>query len=87
LSAISAGATQRIALAPDSDLDPAEIFLGCRQQFFALAGAFGSKLGVTADDQPFAREVVGCDARHIALVEQRELQGAAVHQFLDRRGA
>jgi hypothetical protein len=81
------GAAQRIPLAPDRGFDAREVLLGRRQQFVALAGAFGGEVGVAADDQPFAGKVGRGDAGHVALVEQGELQGAAVHQFLDRRGA
>ncbi len=42
---------------------------------------------VAADDQALARKLRCGDGRHIALVEQRHLQGAAVAQRSDRRGA
>ena len=78
---------ERLPLASDGGLDAGEVALGGGQQILALAGALGGELGVAADDQPLAREVGGGDAGHVALVEQRELQGAAVEQRLDRRGA
>ena len=81
------GAAQRIALAPDSGLDAREVLLGRRQQLFAFAGAFGGEVGIAADDQPLAGEVGRGDAGHVALVEQRQLQGAAGQQLLDGWGA
>ncbi len=81
------GAAQRIALARDGGLDAGEVAFGGRQQFLALAGALGGEIGVAADNQPLAGEVGAGDAGHVALVEQRELQGAALDQLLDRRGA
>ena len=45
------------------------------------------EVGIAADDQPLAGEVGRGDRRHVALVEQRQLQGPAVHQRLDGRGA
>jgi hypothetical protein len=51
--------TRRISLAIDDRLDPGKVFLRRCQQVFALAAALGSKVGVAADDQPFAREVGG----------------------------
>ena len=81
------GAAQRIALAGDGGLDAGEIALGGGEQVFPLAGALGGEIGVAADHQPLAGEI-GCgDAGHVALVEQRELQGAAFQQRLDRRRA
>lgn len=49
------------------------------------AGAFGGEARVAAHNQPRAREVGRGDTGHVALVEQGELQGAAVREFLDRR--
>ena len=43
--------------------------------------------GIAADDQPLAGIIRRGDRRHVALVEQRELQGAAFDQAADRRGA
>ena len=79
------GATQRIPLALDRGLDAGKVLLGRRQQLFALAAAFGGEVGIAADHQPLAGKVRRCDGGHVALVEQRELQGAAVQQVLDRR--
>ena len=81
------GAAQRIALAGDGRLDAGEIALGGGEQVFALAGALGGEIGIAADHQTLAGEI-GCgDAGHVALVEQRELQRAALQQRLDRRRA
>src|ERR1700747_3181224 len=42
---------------------------------------------VAADDEPLARELGRSDAGHIAVIKQRHLQGAAVEQCFDCRGA
>src|SRR5208283_6202550 len=57
------------------------------QQILALAAALCGEIGVAADHQAFAGKVGGGDAGHVALVEQRELQRAALQQRLDRRRA
>ena len=57
------------------------------QQILALAGAFLGQQRVAADDQTFAREIGGGDLGQIALVEQRELEGAGVDQSADLRGS
>jgi hypothetical protein len=50
--------------------------------------ALGRQFGVATDDETLAGIVVRGDLRHVALVEQRELQGAALgSQGLDGRGA
>src|SRR5271166_6527266 len=81
------GAAQRITFARDGGLDGGEVALGGGQQILALAAAFSGEIGVAADHQAFAGKVGGGDAGHVALVEQRELQRAALQQRLDRRGA
>ncbi len=81
------GAVQRIALTLDRGFDGCEVLLSGTQQLFALAAALGGQIGIAADHQSLAGEVGGRDAGHIAFVEQRELQGAAVQQVLDRRSA
>jgi hypothetical protein len=78
------GATQRIALALDRGFDAREILLSGAQQLFALAAALRGEIGIAADHQPFARKIGGCDARHVALIKQRELQSTTVQQFPDR---
>ena len=78
------GATQRIALARHGCLDAGKITLGGGEQVLALAGALGGEIGVAADHQALAGEVGRGDGGHIALIEQRELQHAAFHQFPDR---
>src|SRR3954467_514612 len=50
-----------------------------------FATTLGGEIGVAADHQALAGEVGRGDAGHVALVEQRELQRAALHQPLDRR--
>src|SRR5215210_7661209 len=74
-----------MTLALDPGLNGGDVLLGRGQQLFALAGALGGEIGIAADHQPLAGEVGGGDARHVALIEQRELQGAAVQQVLDRQ--
>ena len=86
-SAIWAAPAERLALASDSSLDAGEVAFGCRQQFLALARALGSEIGIAANNQPLIGEVGAGDGGHVALVEQRELQGAALDQLLDRWGA
>jgi hypothetical protein len=81
------GAAQRIALALNPGPDAGELRLGGHQQVFALAAALGGEIGIAANHQPLAGEVRRGDARHVALIEQRELQGAAVQQVLDCRCA
>jgi hypothetical protein len=53
----------------------------------ALAGALGGERAVAADDEPLTRELGRGDAGHVAVIEQRHLQCAAVEQCLDCRGA
>ena len=82
------GAAQRIALArrrrPGCGRGRVSV---AAEQVLALAAALGGEVGIAADDQPLAG-IIGCgDRGHVALVEQRELQGAAVQQRLDRRRA
>ena len=74
-----------ISAVPDRDFDAAEPLFGGGQQLFALACAFGGEVGIAADHQPLAGVVRRGDRGHVALVEQRQLQGAAVQQVLDRR--
>jgi hypothetical protein len=71
------------ACAPQSGLDAGEVALSGGKEFFALAGSFGGKIGVAADHKVLAGEV-GCgDGGHVALIEQREMQGrVAAHVFI-----
>ena len=83
ISAVPRSGSRLRATAPGCVRDRAR----WRRAGLPLAGALGGKIGVAADDQTLAGEV-GCgDAGHVALVEQRELQGAALQQRLDRRRA
>ena len=78
--------TQRVLLPPHALLDAAQVCLGGRQQFTALARAFVSQQRVLADHEPFPGKVRAGDLRHIAGVEQRGLQRPACDgQLLDRR--
>jgi hypothetical protein len=81
------GAAQRIAPAADPGLDRGEILLRRGQQLLALAAALGGEIGIAAHHQPLAGKLRRGDAGHVAGVEQRQLQGAAVEQVLDRRRA
>ena len=51
-----AGATQRVLLPRHPGLDPAQVGLGQRQQFVALAPAFLGQQRVLAHHQPLARD-------------------------------
>ena len=82
------GAAQRIAflLGHGADLD--QRHLGRIEEFDAFARALGGEVGVAADDETLSGIVVRDDLRHVALVEQRELQRAALgRERLDRRRA
>ena len=76
---------QRLMPAFDRPLDRGERLLGRRQQRLAFAAAFAGEVRIAADDQPLVRIIGRRDRRHVALVEQIELQGAALGQRLDRR--
>ena len=86
-SAISAVPRSGLRLRSTAGLDPGEVLLGRGQQVFTLAAALGGEIGIAADHQPLAGKIRRGDGGHVALVEQRELQGAAVQQVLDRRSA
>ena len=86
-SAISAVPRSGLRLRSTRGLDDGEVPLGGGQQLFALAGALGGEIGIAADHQPLAGILRRCDGRHVALIEQRQLQSAAVQQVLDRRPA
>ena len=81
-------AAERIALSLGRRADLGQRLLGRIDEFGALARALGRQFGVATDDETLAGIVVRGDLRHVALVEQRELQGAALgRQGLDGRGA
>src|SRR5947209_3402218 len=56
-------------------------------KILALARALAGERAVAADDEPLARELGRGDAGHVAVIKQRHLQGTAVEQRLDCRGA
>ena len=58
--------------------DGGEIALGGQQQLLALVRPAAGQLGIAADHQPLAGIVGRGDGGHVALVEQVELEGAAV---------
>jgi hypothetical protein len=63
--------------AHDGLLDAAQVAFGGGQQILAFAGAFFGQERVAADDQALAGELLGSrDLGEIALIEERELQGA-----------
>ncbi len=64
----------------DRRLHLRQLLLGGGEQRLALAGALVGDLRVAADDQPLARIGVGGDLGQIRLVEQRQLQLAALDQ-------
>src|SRR5258708_26527058 len=65
-----------------------EVLPGGIEQFVSLALAFLGKSGVLADDEALARKVRTFDLGEITLIEQRQLQGAAVGgELLDGRRA
>jgi len=85
---MTAPTAERVALFLCHGADLDELFLGRGEEFDALAGALGGELRVAADDEALAGKVVRDDLGHVALVEQRELQSAALgRQGLDRRRA
>jgi hypothetical protein len=57
-------------------LNVLEVLLGRIEQFVALAPAFLGQGGVLAHDEALAREVRAFNLGEIAIVEQRQLQGA-----------
>ena len=71
-------ARERLASAANAGLDALELPLGGGEQFASLARAFLGQRRVAADDEALARIVRAFDLGQIALVEQRQLQRAAV---------
>src|SRR5262249_45502674 len=77
-----------LSLSHDARLNVLEVLLGRIEQLVALALAFLGKGGVLADDEALAWEVRAFDLGEIALIEQRELQGATFGgELLDGRRA
>ena len=62
-----------------------ELLLGGGQQLLALARPLVGQQRIAADDEPLARIIGRGDLRHVAVVEQRELQLAGVDELADRR--
>ena len=81
------GPVQRSPLALDPLLDGGEIALGGIEQIVALARSCDGQVGIAADDEAFAGEVRRGDDRHVALVEQGELQFPVLGQSFDVRRA
>ena len=65
--------------------DDGEVLLGRGQQVLALASALAGEIRIAADDEPLARIIGRGDGRHVAVVEQRHLQGSGVRKLPDRR--
>src|SRR5215208_5336031 len=80
-------AAQRLGGAVHGVVDCRQLALGGGEQILALEPPGAGEIGVAADDEALARIVVGGDAGEVALVEQRELEGAGVEQGADLRGA
>jgi len=80
-------AAERLLGATHGVLDGGEVALGCGEQVLALAPPRHGEIGIAAHDEALARIVVGGDAGEIALIEQRELEGAGIEQGADLRGA
>src|SRR3954466_9061686 len=77
--------SQRSASAYHSGLDACEIALSGDEEFFTFTAALGSQIGIAADHQALVWEIRRRDGSHVALIEQRELQCAALQQPFDRR--
>src|SRR5215470_19763327 len=84
-----AGSAQRLFLAHDALLNVLQVLLGSIEQLAPLTPAFLSESVVLADDEALAWEQLRAfDLGEIALVEQRQLQGAVFGgKLLDRRGS
>ena len=70
--------------APRGRGDLGEGALGCLEKLAALAGALVGKERIAADDEPLAGKVRRGNLRHVALVEERELQAAGRDEGADR---
>jgi len=84
---ITAPTLRAISALPRSGRDGGEIAFGCGQKVLALAGALAGEIGIAAYDEALARIIGRRNGRHVALVEQRHLQGAAFDERPDGRGA
>src|SRR5271157_1288904 len=71
-------AAERITLSLGHCADLGQRRLGRLDEVGTLARALGRQFGVATDDETLAGIVVRGDLRHVALVEQRELQRAAL---------
>jgi hypothetical protein len=80
-------AAQRLVGAAHGVLDRRKLALGRGEQVLALVSPGAGEIGVAADDEALARIIVGGDAGEVALVEQRELEGAGIEQGADLRRA
>ena len=76
---------QRSAFAHHGRLDAGKITFGGGEEFFAFTAALGGQVGIATDHQALVWEIRRRDGSHVALIEQRELQCAALQQPFDRR--
>jgi hypothetical protein len=80
-------AAQRLAGALHGAVDRRQLALGGGEQILAIEPPGTGEIGVAADDETLVWIVVGGDAGEVALVEQRQLEGAGIEQGADLRGA
>ena len=80
------GASQGAAFVVQPGGDRFEQAFGGVEQLLALVASPGGEVWIAADDEAFAGIVVRGDLRHVALVEQRELQRSTLGSQLANGG-
>ena len=78
-------AAQRLAGTPNRGRNGGKVLFSRGQQVLSLAGALAGEIAIATDDEPLARIIGRRDGRHVALVEQRHLQGSGFRELPDRR--
>jgi hypothetical protein len=78
-------AAQRLLGAPHVRRDGVQLLLGSVEQFAALARPLLCEQRIAADHEALARIVGRGDLGKVALIRQRELDGAHLDQAADRR--
>src|SRR5258708_33790846 len=78
--------TQRFLLTLGGFHDLGQLFLRSLQQFLSFAAPLFSQQRIATSDQPLAWVGRMLNLGQIVLVEQRQLQRAALHQLLDLNG-
>ena len=73
--------------AGDGGRDGGEIVFGGGQKVQPFAGALAGEIAIAAHDEALARIVGRRNGRHVALIEQRHLQGPAFREHPDGGGA